>query len=216
MRLLGRWFRRCRLGAEQGFGTENDRLVGIAGRHRRFKHHGLVRVALGYRRLHDNGFTGMPVLRYDGSGGRCHRRRGRGRRHGRYGCGRHGSSRRRNGSGGRSGGNGYRARRRNVHAGRCGRDFTIRTQRRGKLLAGLKPLIGILGHRAPQYLDKPFRYLGIVRADIDRFLIGDLEHQLRHRVTDEGQMTGSHLIQADREREQIRTPIHFLAGQLLR
>src|SRR4029079_9445628 len=60
-------------------------------------------------------------------------------------------------------------------------------QRLREFLAGLVTLVGILGHRAREERDQSRGKAGNVRANVGRRLVGDLEHQLRHRFALEGQ-----------------------------
>src|SRR5436190_500729 len=89
-------------------------------------------------------------------------------------------------------------------------------QRAGELLAGLEALVRILRQRAVEERDQRRRHVRVDRQDVDRVLVGDLEHELRHRFAQEWEVAGKHLVEADREREQVGAALDLLAGELLR
>src|SRR5512134_1553544 len=91
-----------------------------------------------------------------------------------------------------------------------------RAQRLRHLLAGGVALFLLLGERPVDGRDQALGQRRVQRQWIDGRLIGDLVHQLGHRIALERQRTAAQLIERRPEREQVGLAVDLAARELLR
>ena len=99
---------------------------------------------------------------------------------------------------------------------RAARHFSQhRAQVTGKLVTILIPCLGPFADRQRNQIGEILGQFLANNANVWRFLVGNLEHQLGHGFTAKWQDAAEHLKQHHAQRIKIRAPIYLLAGQLL-
>src|SRR5262245_3308659 len=90
------------------------------------------------------------------------------------------------------------------------------TQRLRHLLAVLVTLVRFLGKSLVHDDPEQLRQRGIVRANVRGLLVGNLVHELRHRLAGERQLSARELVERHTQREQVGAALDLLAGELFR
>ena len=79
-----------------------------------------------------------------------------------------------------------------------------------------KRCVGILRERTVEEGDEcRAAASGLKSQDVRRRLVGDLEHELRHRLALERQPAAEQLVERHAQREEVGAPVDLLAGELL-